>query len=127
MTADPFFVQTSRLLHYAVYFFAGLGLGVCGADRGLLAADGKLARRWPLWLLASFGAFVVAIAMLLTILSTLSTGGPSKVLLAAGHSAFVLSCAGSSVALLALFLRFARTSGRIRDSLASEPACDYNS
>jgi hypothetical protein len=127
MMFGPFFVQTSRLLHYAVYFVAGLGLGVCGVDCGLLDADGKLARRWPLWLLASFGAFGVAIAMLLVILSTFSTGGPSRELLAAGHSAFVLSCASSSVALLALFLRFARTSGRIRDSLSPRTPTAFSS
>ena len=43
----PFALQLSRPLHYAVYFFAGVGIGAGGIERGLLAADGLLARRWP--------------------------------------------------------------------------------
>ena len=39
-------VQFCRPLLYAVYFFAGVGLGAAGIDRGLVAADGVLARRW---------------------------------------------------------------------------------
>jgi peptidoglycan/LPS O-acetylase OafA/YrhL len=117
--AGPFFVQTSRVLHYAVYFAAGLGLGAVGTARGLLDPAGKLARRWPLWLGASITAFIFAIAMLLIILSTLKTGGPSTSLLVIGNMAFVLSCASSSLALVALFLRFARKSGRLRDSLSA--------
>jgi hypothetical protein len=119
MTFGPFFVQTSRMLHYAVYFFAGVGLGSWGVDRGLLASDGKLARRWPLWGMASFVAFVMTVALVLTIVSTFTTGGPSKALLTAGNASFVVSCASSSLAFLALFLRFERRPGPIRDSLAA--------
>jgi peptidoglycan/LPS O-acetylase OafA/YrhL len=117
--AGPFSVQTSRVLHYAVYFAAGLGLGAVGTDRGLLDPAGKLARRWPLWLGASITAFIFAIAMLLIILSTFKTGGPSTRLLVIGNMAFVLSCASSSLALVALFLRLARRSARLRDSLSA--------
>src|SRR5207245_2954814 len=39
----PFAFQLSRPLHYAVYFFAGVGIGAAGGiERGLLAADGPL-------------------------------------------------------------------------------------
>ncbi len=34
-------------LQYAIYFFAGVGLGATGIERGLLAADGVLPRHWP--------------------------------------------------------------------------------
>ena len=40
MKAGPFFVQTSRLLLYGVYFFIGTAFGALGVDRGILAADG---------------------------------------------------------------------------------------
>jgi hypothetical protein len=115
----PFFVQTSRILHYAVYFFAGLSLGAWGVDRGLLTSDGTLARRWPLWVMASLAAFVVTVALVLTIVSTFTMGGPSKGLLTAANASFVVSCASSSLAFIALFLRFGRRSGPIRDSLAA--------
>ena len=53
----PFFFQTSRPLHYAVYFTAGIVVGAYGIERGLLAPGGKLARRWPAWTLAALAAF----------------------------------------------------------------------
>lgn len=45
--------MSSRILLYLVYFFAGIGVGAWGLDRGLLANGGKLAQRWPLWLTES--------------------------------------------------------------------------
>lgn len=118
-SAGPFFVQTSRILHYALYFFIGLGLGAFGVSNGLLARDGKLARRWPLWIVASLVAFALAIAMLLTILSSYAKGGPSPLLSAFGNLSFVLSCAATSFACLAVFTRFVRKSNRIADSLSA--------
>lgn len=119
----PFSWQTSRLFHYAVYFVAGIGVGAYGLDRGLLAGDGRLARRWPLWLAAALVAFVIGIAALLVILSTLSSGGPATGLLVFGHLSFVLGCAMSSLALLALFVRFGSGSRQApaSDAPAVEP------
>jgi fucose 4-O-acetylase-like acetyltransferase len=115
----PFWVQTSRLLHYAVYFVAGIGLGACGLDRGLLVPDGKLARRWPLWALSSLLAFVLAIAAVVTIMPTLEKGGPGPILGTLGNFTFVLSCACSSFAFLSLFIRFARRPHRVTDTLGA--------
>ena len=44
----PFAFQLSRPGHYAVYFLAGVAIGACGIERGLLAPDGPLARHGPL-------------------------------------------------------------------------------
>jgi fucose 4-O-acetylase-like acetyltransferase len=115
----PFWVQTSRLLHYAVYFFAGAGLGAAGADRGLLAPAGRLARRWPLWVLAALATFVLAIAAVLVIIQTLPKGGPGPLLSTLGNLTFVLTCACSSLACLAIFLRFAHHAHRLADSLGA--------
>jgi surface polysaccharide O-acyltransferase-like enzyme len=46
----PFPVQTSRILLYPAYFFTGVGIGVIGLRAGILAQDGEIARRWPIWL-----------------------------------------------------------------------------
>ena len=119
VSAGPFFVQIGRLLHYAAYFLVGMALGACGLDRGLLASDGRLARRWGLWLGASLVAFVVAIVSFVIILSTLAKGGPGPVLATFGNFTFVLSCAASSLAFLAIFTRFARRPNRIADSLSA--------
>jgi hypothetical protein len=40
----PFSVQASRVLLYAAYFFIGAGVGAANLDRGLLGADGRLAK-----------------------------------------------------------------------------------
>jgi hypothetical protein len=118
-SAGPFFVQTSRILHYAVYFFIGIGIGAFGLSNGLLARDGKLARHWPLWIVASLVAFALALVTFLTVLSTYAKGGPSPLLSTFGNFTFVLSCAATSFACLALFTRFARKPNRIADSLSA--------
>src|SRR6202165_3183492 len=55
----PFGFQLSRPLHYAVYFFAGVGIGACGIERGLFAPHGALVRRWAVWLVAAAALFLV--------------------------------------------------------------------
>src|SRR5882762_5795641 len=40
----PFSVQASRLLLYAAYFFIGAGIGAANFERGLLSANGQLAK-----------------------------------------------------------------------------------
>src|ERR1700732_3416931 len=46
----PLPIQTSRILLYAGYFFAGVGVGAAGLRTGMLADNGALARRWRVWL-----------------------------------------------------------------------------
>jgi Acyltransferase family len=110
----PFFVQTSRLLHYAVYFLAGAAAGAFGLQRGLLAPDGALARRWLLWSVAAVAVFGVALGV---IIAALSAHPVTRSLEIAGDLGFVLSSATSGFAFLALFVRFARRRNRMFDSL----------
>ncbi len=46
----PFPIQTSRILLYPAYFFAGVGIGVVSLRAGIFAEDGEIAKRWPVWL-----------------------------------------------------------------------------
>jgi peptidoglycan/LPS O-acetylase OafA/YrhL len=118
----PFTFQTSRILHYLAYFLIAVGVGAWGMDRGLLAPDGKLARRWPLWVLAALVFFAAATAVTLI---ALTSGSQSQGLAIAADAGFVLSCAASCFAFLALFLRFARSSSRLFDSLSANSYAIY--
>jgi len=111
----PFTFQSSRILLYLCYFLAGVGIGAWGLDRGPLTSQGKLARRWLLWVIASVVVFLtvstVAIAFITAHLQSRAWEVSTDVLFAA-------SCAASSFAFLALFLRFARSRSSTFDSLA---------
>ena len=87
--------QTSRPVHYFVYFITGVAVGVHGLRKGLLSHDGALARRWPIWALAAagFGALVVFLAV-----GTMTSKGPEQsVFVCASDLAVVPSCANSFV------------------------------
>lgn len=113
----PFTVQTSRILHYGVYFLAGIGLGAAGIGRGLLAAEGALARRWSLWILPTLIGFSMALAGIVGMLASASRGGPSPALELFAAAAFVLACAATSLCLLGGFLHHGRADGPVIDSL----------
>jgi surface polysaccharide O-acyltransferase-like enzyme len=60
----PFPIQTSRILLYAAYFFAGVGIGVISLRAGVLAEDGEIAKRWPVWFsfaVLFFGAILLLV------------------------------------------------------------------
>jgi peptidoglycan/LPS O-acetylase OafA/YrhL len=112
----PFFFQTSRILHYFVYFMLGAGVGAFGIGKGLLAGDGKLARRWILWAVAALFAFALETVV---VISSLSPHASPRSWEVAADCGFVLSCAAISFAFLALFVRFAKRRIKIWDSLAA--------
>jgi hypothetical protein len=110
----PFVFQTSRILHYFAYFLIGAGLGAWGIGRDLLALDGKLARRWWVWALGAIGAFLAVMVVTVIALTTQNTSTGMGVI---GGVGFAVSCATSSFAFLAIFLRFAKTRNAVWDSL----------
>ena len=112
----PFAFQTSRILHYFVYFLIAVGIGASGIDCGLLAPDGKLAKRWPLWTIA---ALVVFAATLPIAFFAITSQAHSQAWAIANDAGFVLSCAATSFAFLALFLRFAKSRSTWFDSLSA--------
>ncbi|MGA2893423.1 MAG: acyltransferase [Xanthobacteraceae bacterium] len=108
-------LQFSRPLLYAVYFFAGVGVGSAGIEHGLLAADGVLARRWAYALAAALASLFLWLG--LTAL-TIGGGAPIGVEIAADLS-FVPACAAGSFFLIAICLRFASGPSRILGYLAA--------
>jgi peptidoglycan/LPS O-acetylase OafA/YrhL len=108
-SVGPFSVQLSRPLHYAVYFFAGVGIGIHGLERGLLSVEGPLARRWAPWLGAFLAAFVlwsVPIGLMMKDDGT-SDNGPLALQIISDFG-FVLACAGGCFFVAGFTLRFAR-------------------
>jgi glucans biosynthesis protein C len=112
----PFALQPSRPLHYAVYFFAGAGIGAYGIERGLFAPDGALAKCWGVWLATALGSFALWLG--LTALTIRAQGAAPIGLQPLDDLSFVLACFGSCFCMLALVLRFAATRRAWLDSLA---------
>jgi hypothetical protein len=113
----PLGLQLSRPLLYAVYYFAGLGVGVYGLKRGLLAAEGMLARRWSLWLASAVVCFLLWIGLTALTL-TYPTLAPFALQVGADVS-FALAGASGFSFMMAACLRFGATRSRIFDSLAN--------
>ena len=114
----PLAFQLSRPLHYALYFFAGLRLGAGGVERGLLAADGPLVRRWPVWIIAA-AASLFAWMGLTGLTMAEGASAPLGLQILADLS-FVIACFASCFAVLAVALRFISrrlpSLGGLRDS-----------
>jgi surface polysaccharide O-acyltransferase-like enzyme len=117
-TAGPVAVQASRILLYLLYFFAGVGIGAVPFDKGLLAADGGLARRWPVWLaatIATYGAILALIYVKHSVLPDVNYQPPWWEI--AYALAFVSYSAAQTFNVLALFLRFSNDGSSIFDPL----------
>jgi glucan biosynthesis protein C len=102
--SGPFSLQLSRPLLYGVYYFAGLGVGAHGLERGLLAVDGALARRWRLWFVGSLAC--LGLWMGLTA-STFPDASSAPLILQIGADAsFALAGASGCFFMIAASLRF---------------------
>jgi glucans biosynthesis protein C len=113
----PFAFQPGFTLVYVTYFFAGVGIGVYGFERGLLAPDGMLARRWIRWLAAAGGGFLLWIIP--TALTMDGQGWYVPALEILADLGLVISCATACFALAAIFLRFATVYSAVFDSLSA--------
>ena len=109
-------VQFCRPLLYAVYFFAGVGIGTAGIERSVVSVDGILARHWARWLVAALASLFLWMG--LTGL-TMNGAAPIAVEVAADLS-FVLACATGCFFLIAVSLHFATRHSRLLDSLSAD-------
>jgi peptidoglycan/LPS O-acetylase OafA/YrhL len=112
----PFAIQLSRPLHYAVYFFAGLGIGAYGYERGLLAPGGALARGWASWLALALGFLALWMGVTAWAMAY-GNEAPFGLQIAVGAS-FALACASGSLFVMAVCLRFGTRRSRVLDSLS---------
>ncbi|HEU5020129.1 MAG TPA: acyltransferase [Pseudolabrys sp.] len=118
-----FSVQLCRPAHYLVYFFAGVGIGSLGLDRGLLAEDGMLARNWKAW----FGAALLGFCAWagLTALTRPHWWQAPLIAQFASAFAFPFACATGGLFLLAICLRFHRLRSTALDSLSANAYSIY--
>jgi glucans biosynthesis protein C len=107
-------VQWSRPLLYAVYFFAGMGIGTAGIDTGLVAAGGALARQWLVWLAAAVVSLFAWMG-----LTSLTLDGPAPIPIEiAADLAFIVACAAGCFFLIAASLHFGARYSRVLASLS---------
>jgi peptidoglycan/LPS O-acetylase OafA/YrhL len=117
----PFSFQASRLLLYAACFLAGIMIGASGTETGLLAGNAGLARRWPIWLSAGLAAFVLRLAVIITLVLPVAAAHrplPLAVRLLSDLT-LVLCCVTISLAFIAIFRRFAGAHRPVFDSLGA--------
>lgn len=118
----PLQVQASRVVIYGVFFLAGMGAGAVNIDRGLLAKGGNLAMRWYIWVVAaaaSFGLLTILINFRRMRLSNL-TGAPPTWWQGSYGLVYALACVTISLAVLALFVRFAQGEKNLLDPLRAD-------
>jgi peptidoglycan/LPS O-acetylase OafA/YrhL len=105
LDVGPLAFQVSRPLHYAVYFYAGIGVGAYGLERGLLEPGGFLMRRWRHLLTAAVLSYVLWLGSSgLVIAAGAPVPAALQILVALS---FVLACGAGSLCALALAIRFA--------------------
>ena len=113
-TGGIFNVQTSRIIHYALYFTVGVALGASDLDRSLFSPAGNLARRWWMWLLVALSTPVIGAV---AVAGAMAKGLDPHVRDAIGGIGFVYVCAALSFVFLAVFLRFVRKPNPVMNSL----------
>jgi hypothetical protein len=115
-TVGPVAIQASRILLYLLYFFAGVGIGAVSFDKGLLAGDGGLARRWPVWLAATTATYGCIIALIYVKHAVLPDVNHQPLWWEIAYAlAFVSYSAAQTFNILALFLRFSNDGSSIFD------------
>lgn len=102
----PFAFQLCRPLQYAVYFFAGVAIGACGIERGLLAPEGPVVRHWRRWLTAAPLLFFAWCG--LTALAMREGAAAPLGLRAVADLAYALACFASCFMALAIAVRCSR-------------------
>jgi len=117
----PFDLQPDRPLLYLVYFFAGVGIGVQGYDRGLLRPGGELARRWYIWFSCAGGSFLLWMISM----APSAYGHSNLVIDLCSYFAVVLVVATVCLGSAAVFLRFSSARSALTDSLSENAYAIY--
>jgi hypothetical protein len=116
--AGPVAIQASRILLYLLFFFAGVGIGAVPFDKGVLAADGGLARRWPIWLAVTIATYACIIGLIYIKHSVLPDVNHQPLWWEIAYAlAFACYGAAQTLNIMALFLRFSNDGWSMLDPL----------
>ena len=114
----PLPIQTSRILLYATYFFAGVGVGAISLRSGLLAENGELARRWPVWFVFALVFYAAILVLVYAHHNWVADFDSPRLLWDVVYGlAFATFSAAMAFAVPAIFLRFAGSGWRLLDAL----------
>jgi hypothetical protein len=112
----PFSVQASRILLYASYFFIGAGIGAANFERGLLSANGQLAKSGWSWAIVTLVAYCLLWGLIIIKREILGNPDPLPHWYEASYAVlFVIFSAGMLFTILAYFLRFKRAGWSMLD------------
>ncbi len=110
----PFAFQPCLLPQYAIFFLFGLVVGARGLERGLFAAEGRLAQHWGRWLAVALASF----ALWITLAALMVAGDALPGLQIGSVLAQATFAASACFAAAAIFQRFAARSWPILDSIS---------
>jgi peptidoglycan/LPS O-acetylase OafA/YrhL len=114
----PFPIQTSRILLYPAYFFTGVCIGVASLRAGVLAEDGDIAKRWPVWLafaILFYGAILLLVYAHHNWISNFDS--PALWWKTAYGLGFAMFSAAMAFTVPTILLRLARSSLRLLDAM----------
>jgi len=117
----PFSVQASRLLLYAAYFFIGAGVGAANFHRGLLSADGRLAKSGWGWAVVALIPYCLLWALIAIKRKILGNPPVLPNWYEASYALFLVAFSAAILfAILAYVLRFKRSGSSILDPMQGD-------
>jgi surface polysaccharide O-acyltransferase-like enzyme len=114
----PFDVQANRVLLYAAYFFIGAGAGAANFDRGVLSADGRLAKSSWGWAFATLIPYCLLWGLIYVKREILGNPPVLPNWYEASYGLFFVAFSAAILfAILAYFLRFKQSGWSILDPM----------
>ena len=112
---SPFAFQQARIALYALWFLAGVLIGVPGISNGFLSRSGSLARNWKGWTVVCVFAYAALSILPRVLVHQGMTLAGSK---AVEAMLWVFSCVASCFAFLAIFRGLELRPSRLMNSLS---------
>jgi surface polysaccharide O-acyltransferase-like enzyme len=113
----PLPIQTSRILLYTSYFFAGIIVGAAGPASGVLAEGGELAKRWPLWTAVAAIFYGAILGLVYVHHNWVNFNNPPEWWSIGYSLSFAIFSGAMVFTLPAIHLRFAKSSWRLLDAM----------